>query len=87
MGRIALPVAHRLWTPAISAGVRWQCYDDPTCTDVLPSPDQTTLGAASVTAGWVTYDNRSELADLLTPDDERALARRATRSREDALGG
>ncbi|XVV02467.1 DUF4192 domain-containing protein [Actinosynnema sp. CA-248983] len=79
MRRLALPVTHRLWTPAISAGVRWQCYDDPACTGVLPSPDQTTLGAESVAAGWVTYENRSELANLLTPDDERALARRATR--------
>ncbi|MEV8440807.1 DUF4192 domain-containing protein [Actinosynnema sp. NPDC051121] len=79
LSRLALPVTHRLWTPTITAGVRWQCYDDPTCTGLVPAPNHTTIAAETVAAGRITYDSRSELARLLTPDDETTLARRARR--------
>ncbi|MEU7525967.1 DUF4192 domain-containing protein [Saccharothrix sp. NPDC042600] len=79
MSRLALPVAHRLWASTIATGVRWQCYDDSSCSGILPAPDPTAIAAETVAAGRITYGSRSELASLLTPDDETTLALRAER--------
>jgi hypothetical protein len=65
------------WTPTISTGQRWRCYDDPHLHGHLPDPATTVIAAAVTYAGQVTYPSRKAVADQLTPDPPAALHRRA----------
>src|SRR5699024_5348799 len=72
-----LRVLHALWTPEIRADAAWRCYQDADCHGRLPDPGSSTLAATMATTGRVTFDSRSDLADLLTPDSAESLARRS----------
>ncbi|WP_199443266.1 DUF4192 domain-containing protein [Umezawaea beigongshangensis] len=77
LDREGVPVLHATWAEFSGGGAPWRCYDDPACGGTLPDPSATPLAAASAAAGQVTFADRSQLAALLTPHDEEALARRA----------
>lgn len=76
-------VAHALWAESTSGGARWSDLDaaDRDAADttggVLPDASGSDLAAASAVAGIVTFGSREELADLLRPDPDEVLARRA----------
>lgn len=74
---VDLCVMHALWTPEISAGTRWGCYQDSTCTGRLPDPDSTVIAAVTAHAGLVTFGSREAMERQLAPADPAALTRRS----------
>lgn len=73
-------VGHRLWVPAIAAGTPWRCYDEPSCTGVVPDPAGTVLAATAAAHGVITRRRREDLAAELRPAvPDHVLARRAER--------
>ncbi|AOS62545.1 DUF4192 domain-containing protein [Actinoalloteichus hymeniacidonis] len=77
LAEAAVPCLHSIWTPDTAAGSRWQCFGEDDCHGRLPDPGGTTLAAASVVAGAVTFADRTELAELLNQDPAPDLERRA----------
>ncbi|WP_162829939.1 DUF4192 domain-containing protein [Amycolatopsis palatopharyngis] len=71
-----IPVKHALWVPEISAGVRYRCYQDSTCSGRLPDPATTVAATVMASTGKVTFGSRGEMSRLLDPVDEAAIARR-----------
>lgn len=75
--RAGVHLVHAAWTERIVAGAPWRCYYDPLCGGTVPDPDSSTMAAASVAAGVVTFGSRAELAAVLDADDPAVLTRRA----------
>ncbi|QFZ20554.1 DUF4192 domain-containing protein [Saccharothrix syringae] len=65
------------WTAAITAGARWHDYDDPCHTGVVSDPNSSVLAVTAAVQGLHAFDSREDLAALLRPDPQDALARRA----------
>lgn len=82
LAEAGLPLVHALWATATAGGAQWCCFDDPLCGGSVPDPATTPLAAATVAAGAVTFNNREELAELLSGEDPAALHRRATLLRD-----
>ena len=74
-----LRVLHALWTPEITAGKPWQCYQDQHCGGILPDPRSTVAAAETARSGEVVFDSRDELEEMLVPSDPEAIGRRAER--------
>ncbi|EID55655.1 DUF4192 domain-containing protein [Saccharomonospora xinjiangensis] len=76
-GKAGLRVLHALWTPRISAGAPWRCYEDACCAGHLPDPASTVMAAVSAHAGLVTHSSRAAMERQLQPVAADVLARRA----------
>ncbi len=72
-----IPVVHAAWAASTGTGAAWRCYDESGCAGTVADPDRSSIAAASVAAGVVTFDTREQLAELLVPDVPAVLARRA----------
>jgi uncharacterized protein DUF4192 len=72
-----IEVSHAVWAPRIEHRQTWWCYADPDCTGRVRDPQACTVTAELTAAGAVTFGSRAELAALLAPDPDEALARRA----------
>ncbi|MFE9751003.1 DUF4192 domain-containing protein [Saccharothrix saharensis] len=68
---------HMFWTTAITAGARWQDYDDQYHTGVLPDPKTSLLAAKAAVQGLRVFDSRDDRLAVVRPDPQDALARRA----------
>lgn len=69
---------HTTWASSTTTDGHWWCYDDPdVCNGPVPPPEQTPAAVAAIAAGTVAFTSRQELVELLHPDDESVLARRA----------
>lgn len=71
-----IPLLHAVWAPSVDKGVRWRCYQDAECGDTVPDPASSELAASKAAQGAVTFPSREELAKVLLPDPDDALARR-----------
>jgi hypothetical protein len=71
-------LSHAVWAPSVETGRTWWCYGDPTCTGQISDPRASPIAASFTAAGAITFGSREELAALLTPDPNDALAHRAT---------
>lgn len=72
-----IPVVHAAWAAGTAPGLPWSCYDEVGCAGTVPDSTGSTVAAATVAAGTVTFDSREQLAGLLDPDPAEVLARRA----------
>ncbi|WP_290058603.1 DUF4192 domain-containing protein [Amycolatopsis solani] len=77
LGQYGLPVLHAMWTPHITPGARWACYQADDCGGELPDPRATVVAAAATESGQVAFDSRAEMEALLDPRCPEALERRA----------
>jgi hypothetical protein len=69
-------LVHASWVRTISHGERWQCYEDPQCTDEIPDPQASAWAAAAAIAGRPVYRDQEDMAAQLAPDPPETLARR-----------
>jgi Domain of unknown function (DUF4192) len=76
---VGVPLSCAVWTPATAKGAPWFDYDDRGHEGTVPDPQVTALAATSAALGFVTYENRAAMAEILTPDDRRALLRRSAK--------
>lgn len=78
MERGGIRLLHATWTASTTSNSHWWCYARPDeCHGpVLPS-EQAPAVVAAIAAGIVPFASRQALVDLLRPDDETALVRRA----------
>ncbi|XVV02466.1 DUF4192 domain-containing protein [Actinosynnema sp. CA-248983] len=74
-----LDIVHTVWAAATAPASPWRCYGTAECSGLVPDPGQTSVAAATVAAGRVTFASRAELLNLLAPDDEPTLRSRAAR--------
>lgn len=79
LGGAGIAVLHAAWTPEIRAGAPWLCYDHIECRGEIVDPKTSPLAAAMTAAGVVTFGSREELQQLVAPDPEDILARRAAK--------
>lgn len=71
-------ILHTTWASSTTEDGHWWCYDDPdVCNGPVPSPEQTPAAVAAIADGAVAFTSRQALIELLHPDDESVLARRA----------
>jgi hypothetical protein len=71
------PVLQALWASEIKSGAPWACYSGDGCGGVLPEVDYSELAAASASSGYVTFDSREAMAQVLVPPDQTVVARRS----------
>lgn len=64
-----------LWAESLEKNATWSCFER-CCSGLLPDPAASKVAAAITAAGLVTFADRDELARLVAPDDDQALARR-----------
>jgi len=69
-------VVRQMWTATTATCGLWSCYEHDGCGGVVPDPQFSAVAVASVQAGFVTFRTREELAAVLDPDANEALARR-----------
>jgi uncharacterized protein DUF4192 len=64
-----------IWAESLEKNATWSCFER-CCGGLLPDPAASKVAAAVTAAGLVTFADRDELARLVAPDDDQALARR-----------
>lgn len=77
LGELGVTVVHALWAESTAPGARWVCLDRPDHAGRLPDATASPLAAATAAAGLVTYAHREEVRQLIAPDDDAAMQRRA----------
>jgi hypothetical protein len=71
-----IEVRSAVWASATAKDAKWFCYDEPDRSGTVPDPTGSELAAVCAASGMVTFASREELAKVLAPDDDEALARR-----------
>lgn len=70
-------LTHLAWVARIDRGVTWRCYEDERCTGQVHDPHASALAAIQAVEGLVTYASRTDMLDVLAPDNENRVAHRA----------
>lgn len=76
---VGVEVVHAAWTAEVRLGQQWVCYDEDRCRGEVFDPAISPVGTALAANGSVTFQNRTELEQLVAPESDDALARRSAK--------